>query len=63
MTTETITHDPVVKGKGDECWVICRECGYEGSDQPEDYTPGVLKISTSRNNANRIARDHRKAQS
>lgn len=55
-------HDPIVKGKGDDCWVVCRECGFVGSDRPDDYTPGVLKLSTSRANANNIARKHRTSE-
>lgn len=52
-------HDPVVKGTEQHCFVICHECGYDGLERPDDYSRGVLKLDTSRNNANRIAREHR----
>jgi hypothetical protein len=62
VSEDQIIHEPTVKGTGDDCWVICRECGYEGSQRPDTYTPGVLKLGTSRANALNIARKHRKEQ-
>lgn len=56
-----MTHDPIVKGTDEHCWVICRECGFSGSGRPTSYSAGVLKLDTSRANANRIAREHRAA--
>ncbi len=61
-STKTV-HDPVVKGTESHCFVICPQCGYKGRERPERYGRGVLKLDTSRANANGIARKHRKEHS